>query len=95
MEYVQRTGCCVSAWDPFLSLQHPTDAGLNSRSLRNLPIQAPMEAAAAISEQLVARVKASLERRVAKEAEFEGEGAWDEEDNDLLEEQIAPEEVCA
>lgn len=52
-----------------------------------------MEAAAAISEQLVARVKASLERRVAKEAEFEGEGAWDEEDNDLLEEQIAPEEV--
>lgn len=54
-----------------------------------------MEAAAAISEQLVARVKASLERRVAKEAEFEGEGAWDEEDNDLLEEQIAPEEVCA
>lgn len=56
--------------------------------------QAPLEAARAISEQLVARVKASLERRASKEAEFEGEGAWDEEDNDLLEEQIAPEEVC-
>ena len=54
-----------------------------------------MEAAGAISEQLVARVKASLERRASKEAEFEGEGAWDEEDNDLLEEQIAPEEVCS
>lgn len=35
-----------------------------------------------------------MERRTSKEAEFEGEGAWDEEDNDLLEEQIAPEEVC-
>ncbi|CAM9453902.1 unnamed protein product [Ectocarpus sp. 13 AM-2016] len=55
-------------------------------------MQAPIEAAAAISEQLVARVKASLDRRVAKEAEFDGEGAWDEEDNELLEEQIAPEE---
>lgn len=54
-----------------------------------------MEAAGAISEQLVARVKASLERRTAKEAEFEGEGAWDEEDNELLDEQIAPEEVCS
>ena len=43
----------------------------------------------------MARVKASLERRASKEAEFEGEGAWDEEDNDLLEEQIAPEEVCS
>lgn len=43
----------------------------------------------------MARVKASLERRTAKEAEFEGEGAWDGEDNELLEEQIAPEEVCS
>lgn len=54
--------------------------------------QAPLEAAASISEQLVARVKASLERRTAKEAEFTGEGAWDEEDSELLEEEIAPEE---
>lgn len=52
-----------------------------------------MEAAAAISQQLVERVRQSLERRAAKEAEFDGEGAWDEEDSDLLEEQIAPEEV--
>ena len=52
-----------------------------------------MEAAGAISEQLVARVKASLERRTAKEADFKVEGAWDEEDSDLLEEEIAPEEV--
>lgn len=56
--------------------------------------QVPVEAAAAVSEQLVARVKASLERRTAKEAGFKGEGAWDEEDNELLEEEIAPEEVC-
>lgn len=55
--------------------------------------QAPVDAAAAISQQLVARVKQSLERRAAKEGDFEGEGAWDEEDSDLLEEQIAPEEV--
>eukprot|EP00752_Nemacystus_decipiens_P011318 g10058.t1 len=55
-------------------------------------MQAPLEAAGAISEQLVARVKASLERRTAKEAEFEGESAWDDEDSELLEEQIAPEE---
>ena len=34
-----------------------------------------------------------MERRTAKKAEFEGEGAWDDEDNELLEEQIAPEEV--
>lgn len=55
--------------------------------------QAPIEAAAGISEQLVARVKASLERRTAKEAEFKAEGAWDEEDNEVLQEEIAPEEV--
>lgn len=56
----------------------------------------PLEAAAAISKELAARVKASLERRAAKEAEFEGDGqgAWDEEDSELLEEEIAPEEVC-
>lgn len=58
-------------------------------------MQAPLEAAATISERLVARANASLERRTAKEAQFEGEGAWDEEDKDLLEEEIAPEEVWA
>lgn len=56
--------------------------------------QPPVEAATALSEQLIARVRASLERRVSKEAEFEGEGTWDEEDADLLQEEIAPEEVC-
>lgn len=56
-------------------------------------VQAPIEAAAGISEQLIARVKASLERRTAKEAEFKAEGAWDEEDNEVLQEEIAPEEV--
>lgn len=61
----------------------------------NLLGQAPVEAVGPISEQLVTRVKASLERRTAREAEFEGEGAWDEEDSELLEEQIAPEEVCS
>lgn len=52
-----------------------------------------MEAAATISKELIARVKASLERRTAKEAQFNVEGAWDEEDSELLDEEIAPEEV--
>lgn len=56
-------------------------------------MQAPIEAAAAISEQLLALVKASLARREAKQAAFEGEGTWDDEDDEVLEEEIAPEEV--
>lgn len=54
--------------------------------------QAPLEAAGAISEELIARVKASLERRSAKEAEFDNEGVWDEEDSEFFEDELASEQ---
>ena len=54
--------------------------------------QVPLEAAVAISEELVAQVASSLKRRTAKEREFEGEGVRDEEDSELLEDELAHEE---
>lgn len=56
-------------------------------------VQVPLAAAGAISKQLVERSNDSLKRRTSKEADFQGEDTWDEEDNGLLEEELAFEEV--
>lgn len=55
----------------------------------------PLKGAGEISKQLVARASDSLKRRTDKEAQFQGEDTFDEEDAELLEEELASEEVSS
>ncbi|CAM9413811.1 unnamed protein product [Ascophyllum nodosum] len=85
--------CMSSALRDVLCACYESGGVDEASGIQRIPkLQVPLEAAVAISEELVAQVASSLKRRTAKEREFEGEGVRDEEDSELLEDELAHEE---